>query len=172
MNGPRRTGGRTAAEHKFDVAYKNHPRSGYIGLQDHGSACWYKNIKLKPLGEKSAADALRALEKEVDEASEAFYNGNGKLPPSWVEQRWQTYVERREANSKIILEIVAKAPDLPESFAALDSIVRTPGNLQFPFGQGALSLCANITSRTPGSAGLARLSPIIPARITTPSLRF
>lgn len=35
--------------HKFDVAYKNHPRFGYIGLQDHGSACWYKNIKLKPL---------------------------------------------------------------------------------------------------------------------------
>ena len=34
---------------KFDVAYKNHPRSGYIGLQDHGSACWYKNIKLKAL---------------------------------------------------------------------------------------------------------------------------
>ena len=35
--------------HKFDVAYKNHPRFGYIGLQDHGSACWYKNIKLKSL---------------------------------------------------------------------------------------------------------------------------
>jgi hypothetical protein len=35
--------------HKFDVAYKDHPRSGYIGLQDHGSACWYKNIKIKPL---------------------------------------------------------------------------------------------------------------------------
>ncbi len=35
--------------HKFDVAYKAHPRFGYIGLQDHGSACWYKNIKLKPL---------------------------------------------------------------------------------------------------------------------------
>ena len=35
--------------HKFDVAYKDHPRFGYIGLQDHGSACWYKNIKLKPL---------------------------------------------------------------------------------------------------------------------------
>ena len=35
--------------HKFDVAYKDHPRKGYIGLQDHGSACWYKNIKLKPL---------------------------------------------------------------------------------------------------------------------------
>jgi Domain of Unknown Function (DUF1080) len=36
-------------EHKFDVAYKDHPRSGYIGLQDHGSPCWYKNIKIKPL---------------------------------------------------------------------------------------------------------------------------
>jgi hypothetical protein len=37
------------SEHKFDVAYKDHPRSGYIGLQDHGSPCWYKNVKIKPL---------------------------------------------------------------------------------------------------------------------------
>lgn len=35
--------------HKFDVAYKDHPRRGYIGLQDHGSNCWFKNIKLKEL---------------------------------------------------------------------------------------------------------------------------
>jgi hypothetical protein len=35
--------------HKFDVAYKDHPRSGYIGLQDHGSDCWYRNIKVKRL---------------------------------------------------------------------------------------------------------------------------
>ena len=35
--------------HKFDVAWKDHPRAGYIGLQDHGSPCWFKNIKLKPL---------------------------------------------------------------------------------------------------------------------------
>ncbi len=35
--------------HKFDVAYRDHPLRGYIGLQDHGSPCWYKNIKLKPL---------------------------------------------------------------------------------------------------------------------------
>jgi len=35
--------------HKFDIAYKDHPRQGYIGLQDHGSDCWFKNIKLKPL---------------------------------------------------------------------------------------------------------------------------
>jgi len=37
------------SEHKFDVAYKDHPRDGYLGLQDHGSNCWYKNIKIKPL---------------------------------------------------------------------------------------------------------------------------
>ncbi len=36
-------------EHKFDIAYRNHPRQGYIGLQDHGSACWFKNIKLRPI---------------------------------------------------------------------------------------------------------------------------
>ena len=35
--------------HKFDAAYKDHPRKGYIGLQDHGGACFYKNIKLRPL---------------------------------------------------------------------------------------------------------------------------
>lgn len=36
--------------HKFDTAFKDHPRHGYIGLQDHGSPCWFKNIKLLPLG--------------------------------------------------------------------------------------------------------------------------
>jgi hypothetical protein len=35
--------------HKFDIAYRDHPRTGYIGLQDHGSPCWYRNIKLRPL---------------------------------------------------------------------------------------------------------------------------
>jgi hypothetical protein len=35
--------------HKFDVAYKDHPKHGYIGLQDHGSPCWFKNIKLREL---------------------------------------------------------------------------------------------------------------------------
>jgi hypothetical protein len=39
------------SNHKFSfIAYKDHPRTGYIGLQDHGSDCWYKNIKLKRLG--------------------------------------------------------------------------------------------------------------------------
>jgi hypothetical protein len=35
--------------HKFDIAYSDHPHSGYIGLQDHGADCWYKNIKLRVL---------------------------------------------------------------------------------------------------------------------------
>ena len=42
------------SEHKFDVAYRDHPRVGYIGLQDHGSDCWYRNIKLRTLGLPSA----------------------------------------------------------------------------------------------------------------------
>jgi alpha-3'-ketoglucosidase len=37
------------SEHKFDVAYRSHPRKGYVGLQDHGRDCWYKNVKLRPL---------------------------------------------------------------------------------------------------------------------------
>jgi hypothetical protein len=37
------------SQHKFDVAFRDHPRHGYIGLQDHGTDCWFKNIKLKPL---------------------------------------------------------------------------------------------------------------------------
>lgn len=35
--------------HKFDVAFKDHFRQGFLGLQDHGRNCWFKNIKLKPL---------------------------------------------------------------------------------------------------------------------------
>jgi len=35
--------------HKFDRAMKDQVRRGYVGLQDHGSPCWFKNIKLKPL---------------------------------------------------------------------------------------------------------------------------
>ena len=36
------------SKHKFDTVFKNHPRKGHIGLQDHGSNCWYKNIKIQP----------------------------------------------------------------------------------------------------------------------------
>ncbi|NUM56713.1 MAG: DUF1080 domain-containing protein [Candidatus Hydrogenedentes bacterium] len=35
--------------HKFDHPFNTHPQKGYIGLQDHGSDCWYKNIKIRPL---------------------------------------------------------------------------------------------------------------------------
>jgi hypothetical protein len=37
------------SRHKFEVAFRDHPRNGYVGLQDHGSPCWFKNIKIKPL---------------------------------------------------------------------------------------------------------------------------
>ncbi len=36
-------------EHKFGKAMADHPRKGYIGLQDHGSPCWYRNIRIRPL---------------------------------------------------------------------------------------------------------------------------
>lgn len=37
------------SEHKFDVVYKDHPRKGYFGVQDHGCDIYFKNIKLLPL---------------------------------------------------------------------------------------------------------------------------
>ena len=37
--------------HKFDTAFKDHPRRGYLGLQDHGQDCWFKNIKLREVSE-------------------------------------------------------------------------------------------------------------------------
>jgi hypothetical protein len=43
--------------HKFDIAYKDHPHEGYVGLQDHGSDVWFKNIKLKPLTGAGGKDA-------------------------------------------------------------------------------------------------------------------
>lgn len=38
-------------DHKFGVAFKDFPKRGRIGLQDHGSDIWFKNIKLRPLGD-------------------------------------------------------------------------------------------------------------------------
>jgi hypothetical protein len=36
------------SSHKFDgVAIGKLPRTGYIGFQDHGQDCWFKNIKIK-----------------------------------------------------------------------------------------------------------------------------
>ncbi len=34
---------------KFRTAYKDMPREGHIGLQDHGGKVWYKNIKIRKL---------------------------------------------------------------------------------------------------------------------------
>ena len=36
-------------KNKYKTAYKEMAKEGYIGLQDHLSDCWFKNIKIKPL---------------------------------------------------------------------------------------------------------------------------
>lgn len=37
-------------ENKFRTAYKDMPRVGRIGFQNHGDAVWYRNVHIKPLG--------------------------------------------------------------------------------------------------------------------------
>jgi hypothetical protein len=41
-------------KHKFDRAIKDFARKGYIGLQDHGTDVWFKNIKLQEIKETAA----------------------------------------------------------------------------------------------------------------------
>jgi hypothetical protein len=37
------------SKNKFSTAYKEMPRRGYIGFQDHGNPVWFRNIRIKPL---------------------------------------------------------------------------------------------------------------------------
>ena len=37
------------SQNKYNKPLKDFPRSGYIGLQDHGHDVWFKNIKVKPI---------------------------------------------------------------------------------------------------------------------------
>ena len=41
-------------KNKFKTAYKDMPRKGFIGFQDHGGAVWYKSITVKELPEKKS----------------------------------------------------------------------------------------------------------------------
>ena len=43
------------SKNKYNTAYKDMPRRGFIGFQDHGNAVWYRNIRIKPLEEKKGA---------------------------------------------------------------------------------------------------------------------
>jgi hypothetical protein len=36
---------------KFNTAYKDMPREGHIGLQYHGQPVWFRNIRLRELGD-------------------------------------------------------------------------------------------------------------------------
>ena len=49
--------------HKFPFAFKDHPRRGHIGLQDHGADCWFKNIKLLDLSKRRPKAKPKADEK-------------------------------------------------------------------------------------------------------------
>jgi hypothetical protein len=44
------------SKNKFKKAIKDFERVGYIGVQEHGENCWYKNIKIKPLSPLSKSD--------------------------------------------------------------------------------------------------------------------
>ena len=37
------------SKNKFRTAYRDMPRRGHIGFQDHGKPVWYRNVKVKPL---------------------------------------------------------------------------------------------------------------------------
>jgi len=36
---------------KFNTAIKDMPRVGHIGLQDHDQPIWYRNIRIRALGD-------------------------------------------------------------------------------------------------------------------------
>lgn len=36
---------------KYQTAYKDMPRRGRIGFQDHGKPVWYRNVRVRPLGQ-------------------------------------------------------------------------------------------------------------------------
>jgi hypothetical protein len=45
------------SDHKFtNVTIGKLPRTGYIGFQDHGSDCWFKNIRIKEPGSSGGAN--------------------------------------------------------------------------------------------------------------------
>jgi 3-keto-disaccharide hydrolase/WD40-like Beta Propeller Repeat len=76
------------SEHKFDVAYRNHPRKGYIGLQDHGSDCWYKNIKLRTLAADEPPQLLftsqgKSARINVDGSGEKYFDFSVPNQATW-----------------------------------------------------------------------------------------
>jgi hypothetical protein len=75
--------------HKFDdFIYRDHPWIGYVGLQDHGRPCWFKNIRIKALAERT----LSALESSGIWGESILAQPFDREPfreikiPAWVEE--------------------------------------------------------------------------------------
>ena len=34
---------------KFDIAYNDLPRKGYLGVQNHGGELWFRNLRIRGL---------------------------------------------------------------------------------------------------------------------------
>ena len=46
---------------KFTFAWKDLPRKGHLGFQDHGGKVWFKNVKIKELASKKTASLFGSI---------------------------------------------------------------------------------------------------------------
>ncbi|MBA3485076.1 MAG: DUF1080 domain-containing protein, partial [Pirellulales bacterium] len=71
------------SDHKFGVAFKDFPKRGRIGLQDHGADIWFKNIKLRPLnGSREGQRTDRTGDPPADDEP-AKNQGSSVDPEIW-----------------------------------------------------------------------------------------
>jgi len=62
------------SKNKFKYAYADLIREGFVGFQDHGKAVWYRDIRVKPLGDREVqytGDEKFKTRSQADRAAEA-----------------------------------------------------------------------------------------------------